>query len=382
MKFPVYLDNNSTTCIDLSVIEAMLPYLGMNYGNASSHTHYYGKVAEEAVENAREKVAKLIHSKHSEIIFTSGATESINMALLGLYDSYKNKGNHIITVKTEHLAVIDTCRFLEKKGAKLTYLDVNADGLIDLEKLKNVINEKTILVCVMYANNETGVIQQIKQISNLVNNKDILFFTDATQAVGKVKVDVINDGIDLMAFSAHKIYGPKGIGALYIKNQPKQIMLNPIIFGGGHEKGLRAGTLNVPGIVGFGKSCEIINNKWSIEHDRIMLLRDELEKELLKMEGAEIACKKVNRLPNTTNISFKGAEAMMLLEATQKKLAMATGSACTSVNMKPSHVLTAMGFTKEKIHSSVRISLGRFNDLKEIKYTVSVLSDNIKKLKS
>jgi len=360
-----------------SAIEVMLPYFKDKFGNAGSRTHPFGREAEEAVDEAREAIAGLINAKHHEIIFTSGATEAVNLALHGVFEANKERGDHIITVSTEHKAVLDTCKFLEDKGCSVTYLPVNNEGLIDLKKLEDTINDKTILIAIMYANNETGVIQKISELSAIVHNYGILFMTDGTQAVGKIPVDVQNDGIDLMAFSAHKLCGPKGIGALYIKKKEPKIQLSPLIYGGGNEKGLRSGTLNVPAIVGFGKACKIAKEKLGIEIQNIALLRDQLETHLLEIDNTVMNGSAENRLPNTSNISFGGVEANMLIEAIQNEIAVATGSACTSALQEPSHVLKAMGLSPEHIHSSVRFSLGRFTNTKEIDYTVSKIKNTI-----
>ena len=370
LQFPIYLDNNSTTPVDERVLESMLPFFTKYFGNAASHSHSFGWQAEEAVDIAREQVAQLINAEPNEIVFTSGATESDNLALKGVFESYSSKGNHIITVKTEHKAVLDSCKHLEKLGAEITYLNVDADGLIDLKELEKSISSGTILISVMYANNETGVIQPIKEISNLAKNKGVLFFTDATQAVGKIPVNVIKDGIDLMAFSAHKMYGPKGIGALYVGRKNPRVRITAQMDGGGHEKGMRSGTLNVPGIVGFGKACELCKVQMKQDEEKTSKLRDKLEKELLKIDGTRINGSRIERLPNTTNMSFKNVDSTDLMMKLSKNIALSSGSACTSATQSPSFVLKALGLTDEMAFSSLRFGLGRFTTEDEIDFTI------------
>lgn len=365
----IYLDYNSTTPVDDKVLEAMLPYFTHKFGNAASKTHSYGWIAADAVEQAREQIAALINCEPAELIFTSGATESINIALRGVFDKYATKGNHIITVATEHKAVLDTCAYLETIGAAVTYLKVDSDGLIDLNELKNAITNKTILVSVMYANNETGVIQNIKQISKIVHDKNCMFMCDATQAVGKVHVDVQQDGIDLLAMSAHKMYAPKGVGALYIRRKNPRVTLTPFIYGGGHEKGLRSGTLNVPGIVGFGNSCELVKNNLNSDSEKVKQLRDKLESEILKLKNTTINGSIAHRLSNTTNICFSQIESNRLIKSLGH-IAVSTGSACTSAIAEPSHVLRAMGLSDADAYSSIRFSLGKYTTDEEINYTI------------
>ncbi|MEO8148576.1 MAG: IscS subfamily cysteine desulfurase [Bacteroidia bacterium] len=365
----IYLDYNSTTPVDEKVLQAMLPYFTEKFGNAASKTHSYGWIAEDAVEQARKQIAHLINAEASEIIFTSGATEAINLALRGVFEKYSTKGNHIITVATEHKAVLDTCKYLETVGALVTYLKVDNGGLIDLNELENAITDKTILVSVMYANNETGVIQNIKEISKIVHSKKCLLMSDATQAVGKISVDVQNNGIDIMSLSAHKIYGPKGIGALYMRRKNPRVILAPLIFGGGHEKGLRSGTLNVPGIVGFGKAYEIAENDLQKNSNQIERLRNKLEHELLKFKNVSVNGIIQYRLPNTSNICFKGIESNKFIKELGD-IAVATGSACTSALPEPSHVLRALGLSESDAYSSIRFSLGKYTTEEEINYTV------------
>jgi len=370
LQFPIYLDNNSTTRVDERVLESMLPFFTKYFGNAASHSHSFGWQAEEAVDIAREQVAQLIDAEPNEIVFTSGATESDNLALKGVFESYSSKGNHIITVKTEHKAVLDSCKHLEKLGAEITYLDVDADGLIDLKELEKSISSGTILISVMYANNETGVIQPIKEISNLAKKKGVLFFSDATQAVGRIPVNVIKDGIGLMAFSAHKMYGPKGIGALYVRRKNPRVRITAQMDGGGHEKGMRSGTLNVPGIVGFGKACELCKVQMKQDEEKTSKLRDKLEKELLKIDGTRINGSRIERLPNTTNMSFKNVDSTDLMMKLSKNIALSSGSACTSATQSPSFVLKALGLTDEMAFSSLRFGLGRFTTEDEIDFTI------------
>jgi cysteine desulfurase len=369
----IYLDNNSTTPVDENVLLAMLPYFSQKYGNAASSTHLLGAQSKDAVEVAREKIAKTIHCETQEIIFTSGATEAINLAIKGVYNTYHSKGNHIITVETEHKAVLDSCKYLEKKGAEITYLKVDENGLINLQELENAITEKTVLVSVMYANNETGVIQNIQEISKITHLKNTIFFCDATQAIGKIAVDVKQDGIDLMCLSAHKLYGPKGVGALYVSRKNPRVTLEPIIHGGGHERGLRSGTLNTPGIAGLGKACDLIT-----ESNEIEKLRDYFENSLTQLFGNLIKINgiKTKRLPNTSNISFP-FKAADFIRHTKNKLAVATGSACTSAENLPSHVLTAMGLSKETAEKSIRFSLGKYNTMEEIDEVIEMIKSLI-----
>jgi cysteine desulfurase len=373
-RSPIYLDYNATTPVDKRVLEAMLPYFYEKFGNASSKTHSYGWKAAEAVEQARAHVAALINCEQEEIVFTSGATESINIALKGVYETYSTKGNHIITVATEHKAVLDCCRSLEKKGAQVTYLGVDKEGIIDLNKLEEAISEKTILICIMLANNETGVLQPVRNISEIARRHQIIFMSDATQAVGKIKTDVQATGIDLMPVSAHKFYGPKGIGALFVRRKRPRVVLAPLIEGGGHEKGLRSGTLNVPGIVGLGKAAAIAQQETEKDYNYIKALRDRLQSELLKLGGTEVNGNITNRLPNTLNISFRGIKSSDFIKALADKIAVATGSACTSALPEPSHVLKAMGIETERAYSSIRFSLGRYTTPDEIEQTIQAVA--------
>jgi len=381
LKLPVYLDNNATTPVDLKVLEAMLPYFTQHFGNAASRSHAYGWEAEEAVDYARGQVAKLINSEPKEIIFTSGATESDNVAIKGVFESYASKGNHIITCVTEHKAVLDTCKHVEKLGAEVTYLPVQSDGLIDLKELETAIKPTTVLIAIMYANNETGVIQPVKEISAIAKRKGVLFFSDATQAVGKIPMNVIEDGIDLMAFSAHKIYGPKGVGALYVRRKNPRVRIIAQMDGGGHEKGMRSGTLNVPGIVGLGQACEICRLNMNEDAKRIKILRDKLENDLLQLEETQLNGNKENRLPHVLNISFKYVESEGLMLACNKNIAVSSGSACTSASIEPSHVLKAMGLDDDLAHSTLRFSLGRFTTEEEIDYAIEQVKNTVTQLR-
>jgi cysteine desulfurase len=380
LNIPVYLDNNATTQMDERVLEVMLPYFTKYYGNAASSSHAFGWQAEEAVEYAREKVAKLVNAETKEIIFTSGATESVNLALKGVFEMYAMKGNHIITVQTEHKAVLDTCAHIEKSGGEITYLQVNKAGLINLEELEKVIKPHTILISIMYANNETGVIQPIKDIGRIAKKRGILFFTDATQAIGKIPVDVIENNIDLMSFSAHKIYGPKGVGALYVRRKDPRVRLAAQIDGGGHERGMRSGTLNVPGIAGFAKACEILQIELSKETSKIKRLRDMLESALLQSGKVSVNGSITNRLPNTSNLHFNHVQGDNLLSRMSKYMAVSSGSACTSATLEPSYVLQAMGMQKEEAKSSIRFSLGRFTNEEEIGFAIQLINDILSKL--
>ena len=381
MKFPVYLDYNATTPCDERVVEAMLPFFTKHFGNAASRSHPYGWEAEEGVEYAREQLAKLVGAEPKEIIFTSGATEADNLALKGVFQMYPGKGNHIITVNTEHKAVLDTCRRLEAEGGEVTYLNVKPDGIIDLEELEASIRPTTILIAVMYANNETGTIQPVKEIGAIAKKHGVLFFTDATQAVGKIPVNVLEDEIDLMAFSAHKMYGPKGVGALYVRRKNPRVKITPQIDGGGHEKGLRSGTLNVPAIVGFGKAAELALNEMKTESKRLGALRDKFESEVLKLDGTAINGSTVKRLPHVSNISFGYVDGNALMIGLNKNIAVSSGSACTSASPEPSHVLKALGLDDEPAHSSLRFSLGRNTTGEEIDYAIEQVSKTVKKLK-
>ncbi len=381
LKLPIYLDNNATTPMDPRVLEAMTPYFLEHFGNAASRNHPFGWEAEEAVDYAREQVAKLIGADPKEIIFTSGATEGDNLAIKGVFEMYASKGNHIITATTEHKAVLDTCKHIEKLGGEVTYLQVKPDGLIDLSELQAAIRPTTILIAIMYANNEIGTIQPIREISAIAKKNGVLLFTDAVQAVGKIPVDVNKDGIDLMAFTAHKMYGPKGVGALYVRRKNPRVKVTAQMDGGGHERGMRSGTLNVPGIVGFGKACEICMQDMEEDTRRISKLRDKLETELMKLEEAYINGSKEHRLPHVTNISFKHVEGEGLLMGFNKNIALSSGSACTSASLEPSYVLKALGLGDDLAHSSLRFGLGRFTNEEQIDYTIKAISETVLRLR-
>ena len=361
----IYLDNNATTPLDKRVLDAMLPYFINDFGNPSS-THNFGKESSKAVDIAKKNIATLINSNSHELTFTSGATESINMALKGLALHPTNEKKHIVTVKTEHKAVLDSCKYLETVGFEIDYLPVNKDGLIDLKQLENTIRKETLLVCIMWVNNETGVIQPINEISELVHNAGSIFMTDATQAVGKIPTDILENNIDIMCFSAHKMYGPKGIGALFLNSETvnkKHIL--PLQHGGGHENGLRSGTLNVPAIVGFGKACEIAFNEMKTNAATILNLRNSIENDLLNIKGSFVNGSKNQRLYNTLNICLPNFDATVFI-GKNKNIAVSNGSACTAALVEASHVLTAMGLSEDESLGSLRISLGKMNNDNEL----------------
>lgn len=366
----IYLDYNSTSPIDPRVLEAILPFLKDNFANPTS-THHFGQSINEKVKQAREQIADFINAEPNELIFTSGATEAINMAIKGVAESYSSKGKHIITVSTEHKAVLDTCKDLERKGFEVTYLTVQPNGLIDLVELQKALRPNTVLVSVMYVNNETGVIQPIKEIAKLAHEKGALFMTDATQAVGKIEIDVNDLGIDLLCFSGHKMYAPKGIGALYVRNKTK---LSPQIHGGGHEQGLRSGTLNVPGIIALAKACEIASEEMASNQRNISALRDKLETELLKLPNTSLNGDSENKIYNTTNICFKGQDANVLI-GRMKNIAVSNGSACSSAVVEPSHVLKAMGLSDDEAFASLRFSLGKYNTLEDIETVINRIKE-------
>ncbi len=380
LNLPIYMDHNATTPCDPRVLEAMIPYFTQNFGNAASRNHSFGWTAENAVDQAREQVAALIGATEKEIIFTSGATESDNLAVKGVFEMYSEKGNHIITAKTEHKAVLDACKHIEKHGGEVTYLNVQEDGLINLAELEAAMRPTTVLVAIMYANNEIGVVQPVKEIAAIAHKHGALFFTDATQAVGKISVNVIEDGIDLLALTAHKIYGPKGVGALYVRRKNPRVKVTAQMDGGGHERGMRSGTLNVPGIVGLGKACEICRTDMESDNARIQKLRDKLETELMQMEEAYLNGNKEHRLPQVSNISFKYVEGEGLLMGV-KDIALSSGSACTSASLEPSYVLKALGLDDELAHSSLRFGLGRFTTEEEVDYTVAQVKQSVTKLR-
>jgi cysteine desulfurase len=381
LKLPIYLDHNATTPMDPRVLEAMLPYFVENFGNAASRNHSFGWQAEEAVDYAREQIAQLIGADPKEIIITSGATEGDNLGIKGVFEMYASKGNHIITCTTEHKAVLDTCKHLEKLGAEVTYLEVQPDGLIDLKQLEAAMRPTTILVAIMYANNEIGVIQPVKEISAIAKKHGALFFTDAVQAVGKIPVDVNADGIDIMAFTAHKMYGPKGVGALYVRRKNPRVKVTAQMDGGGHERGMRSGTLNVPGIVGFGKACEVARLDMAADTERISKLRDKLENALTQIEESYVNGNPAHRLPHVSNISFKYVEGEGLMMGFNKDIALSSGSACTSASLEPSYVLKALGLGDDLAHSSLRFGLGRNTTEEQIDFTIKAVTDTVLKLR-
>lgn len=386
-KQVIYLDNNATTQIDKRVLDAMMPFLTNEFANANS-THQFGVHAYEAVKSARVQVSELIGAEAYEIVFTSGSTEAINLAIKGVAENYQSKGKHIVTVSTEHSAVLDTCQYLETKGFEVTYLSVKSDGLIDLNELKTVLRDDTILVSVMLANNETGVIQPIKEIAELSHSVSALFMSDATQAVGKIAVNVDELGIDLLCLSGHKLYAPKGVGALYVRQRMNRVKIPALLHGGGHEKGLRSGTLNVPGIVALGEACAIAKRELSKNAESIGALRDYLETELLKIEGTSVNGNTSSRLFNTSNILFRGADSDAIImglsnpENDLPLIAVSNGSACTSASIEPSHVLTAMGLDEVAAFSSIRFSIGKFNTKKEIDIVIDAVKNVVSSLRS
>ena len=374
----IYLDNNATTPTDPRVVDAMIPFFYENPGNAASRNHPFGWAAEQAVDNARKQIADLINVDEREIIFTSGATESDNLAIKGVFEMYKRKGDHIITVKTEHKAVLDACAKVEKMGGKVTYLDVQRDGLIRLEDLEAAITDKTVLVSVMWANNETGVIQPMKEIGDICAKHGVLFMSDATQAVGKIPVDPKAVGVHLMAFTSHKMYGPKGVGALFVNRKNPRVKVTSQMDGGGHERGMRSGTLNVPGIVGFGKAAEIAKAEMHEDAQRLSQLRDKLESALLaNLEEAYVNGNRGSRMPHVTNISFKHVEGEGLMMTFNQHIAVSSGSACTSASLEPSYVLVALGLGDDLAHSSLRFSLGRFTTEEDIDDTIAQVTEGV-----
>jgi cysteine desulfurase len=381
LKLPIYMDNHATTRVDPRVIEAMLPYFGDRFGNAASRSHEFGWKAEEAVENGRAQIARLIGAHPREIVFTSGATESINLALKGVARSYRQKGNHIVTQATEHKAVLDVSKHLEQLGCEVTYLPVDRQGLIDLDDLRRAITPKTILMSIMYANNEVGTIQPIGEIGKIAKEKGVFFHVDAAQATGKIPVEVQRDGIDLLSISAHKLYAPKGIGALYVRRKNPAVEVAPIIDGGGHERGMRSGTLNVPGIVALGKACEICEKEMLAETGKVATLRDKLQRLLLAgLADVTVNGSVPHRLPNNLNMSFAGVEGEALMMGIND-VAVSSGSACTSLNIEPSHVLRAMGISEDLAHSSIRFGLGRFNTEEEVDYVAARVVETVSRLR-
>lgn len=382
LRLPIYLDYNATTPCDPRVVEAMLPYFTQQFGNAASRHHSFGWQAEEAVDRAREQVAALLGAEKNEVIFTSGATEADNLALKGVFETYAVKGNHIITCNIEHKAVLDVCKSLEKRGADVTYLPVSTEGLVTPEQVETAIRPDTILIAIMYANNELGTLMPVKEIGAIARKHNVLFFTDATQAVGKVPIDVNRDNIDLLALSAHKLYGPKGVGALYVRRRNPRVKLSAQQHGGGHEREMRSGTLNVPGIVGLGKACELCRAELAQDAERLARLRDRLETALLKIDGAFVNGSREHRLPNVTNVGFSGVDNEGLLMGINKEIAVSSGSACTSGSLEPSYVLKALGLGDEVARSSLRFSLGRFTTEEEVDYVAQKVGEAVQSLRA
>jgi cysteine desulfurase len=382
MKLPIYMDNHATTQVDPRVIETMLPFFTERFGNASSRNHVFGWDSEAAVDRAREQVASLIHAASPrEIVFTSGATESDNTAIKGIAEAYAQKGNHIVTCAIEHKAVLDSCKSLERKGYRVTYLPVRANGLIDLDKLRNALTDKTILISIMAANNEIGTIEPVREIGQIAKEKRILFHTDATQAVGKIPLNVEEMGIDLLSLTAHKIYGPKGVGALYVRSSKPRVKLIPLIEGGGQERGLRSGTLNVPGIVGLGEACEIAQKDMMADGERLTGLSQRLKARIVgQLDEVNLNGDPLQRLPGNLHLSFAYIEGESLLMGL-KDIAVSTGSACTSASLEPSHVLRAIGLEENLAHSSIRFGLGRFNTEEEVDYTARRVVEEVRRLR-
>ena len=378
---PVYMDNQATTPVDPRVLDAMLPFFGERFGNAASRNHQFGWEAEEAVDTARKQVAALINASPKEIIFTSGATESDNLALKGVAEMYSQKGDHIITCVTEHKAVIDSAKHLEKQGLRITFLSVEKNGLINLDELKQAITDKTILISIMTVNNEVGVIQPIKEIGNIARDAGVLFHTDAVQAVGKIPFDVQDMNVDIASLSAHKMYGPKGVGAIYVRRRKPRVLLSPIMDGGGHERGMRSGTLNVPGIVGFGKAAELARTELEEESARLLRLRERLRTKLEEnLDELYINGDMEQRIPGNLNVSFAFVEGESLLMGIDD-IAVSSGSACTSASLEPSYVLKALGVGEDLAHTSIRFGLGRFNTEEEVDYVVDKVTHTVQRLR-
>jgi cysteine desulfurase len=382
LKKPVYMDNHATTRVDSRVLDAMLPYFTEKFGNAASRNHSFGWEAEEAVDRSRNQIAALIGAKSKEIIFTSGATESDNLAIKGVVEFYKDKGNHIISCVTEHKAVLDSCRALERAGkATVTYLPVDKYGMVDPDAVRRAITDKTVLITIMWANNEIGTIHPIAEIGKIAKEKGIVFHTDAVQAIGKVPVDFEKAGVDLASITAHKIYGPKGIGALYVRSKGPRVRLTPQMDGGGHERGMRSGTLNVPGIVGLGAACEISGKEMPDEAQRLIQLRSQLQAGLFeRLDEIYVNGHPTERLPGNLNVSFAYVEGESLLMGIND-IAVSSGSACTSATLEPSYVIRALGIDDELAHSSIRFGLGRFNTLEEVDYVTDRVSKEVKRLR-
>lgn len=382
LKLPIYLDHNATTPCDPRVVEAMMPFFTRHFGNAASRNHSFGWMAAEAVDMAREQTARLINAQPQEIIFTSGATEAGNLAIKGVMELYAGKGNHIITTNIEHKAVLDSCRHLEKQGIEVTYLPVDHKGLVRAEQIENAITPRTVLIAVMYANNELGTIMPVVEIGEIAKKHQVIFFTDATQAVGKIPVDVVEHHVDLLAFTGHKIYGPKGIGVLYVRRKNPRVKLSAQIDGGGHERGMRSGTLNVPAIVGLGKACEIASVEMDRDYQHTERLRNKLEKAMLKLEETYVNGSTDKRLPHVTNISFSQVNDEALISGINKEIAVSSGSACSSASIEPSYVLKALGLEDGLAHSSIRFGLGKFTTEEEIDFTIEKLKQTVAQLRT
>ena len=381
VKLPLYMDNHATTPVDPRVLDAMLPYFGDRFGNAASRNHKFGWDAEEAIDRARAQVAALINASPKEIIFTSGATESDNLALKGVAEMYSQKGNHIITCVTEHKAILDSAKHLEKNGIRITFLPVDNDGLIDLNELTETITDKTILISIMTVNNEVGVVQDIKEIGRIAREHGVLFHTDAVQAAGKIPFDVNEMNVDIASFSAHKMYGPKGVGAIYVRRRKPRVLLSPIMDGGGHERGMRSGTLNVPGIVAFGKAAEIAREELAEESERIFGLRERLRERLeANLDEVFINGDLERRVPGNLNMSFAYVEGESLLMGIED-IAVSSGSACTSASLEPSYVLKALGVGEDLAHTSIRFGIGRFNTEEEVDYVADRVVETVKRLR-
>ncbi len=381
IQLPIYMDNHATTPVDPRVLEAMLPFFGVRFGNAASRSHSFGWAADEAVENARAQIAGLIGASPKEIVFTSGATESNNLAIKGVAGMYREKGNHIVTQATEHKAVLDTCKRLEDEGFEVTRLPVGRDGRVDPERLGRAITPNTILISIMYANNEIGTIQPIPEIGRIAKRQGVVFHVDAAQAAGKIPIDVERVGIDLLSIAAHKMYGPKGVGALYVRRKNPRVQLAPLIDGGGHERGMRSGTLNVPGIVGLGKACELCREEMPAESARTAALRDRLKQGILsRLDRVSINGSLEHRLPNNLNVSFAGVEGESLMMGISD-VAVSSGSACTSARIEPSFVLKAVGIDEDLAHASIRFGLGRFNTEEEVDYVALRVVETVGRLR-
>jgi cysteine desulfurase len=381
VKLPIYMDNHATTPVDPRVLETMLPYFSEHFGNAASRSHEFGWKAEEAVETARAQIARLMGASPKEIVFTSGATESTNLAVKGVAEMYREKGNHILTEVTEHKATLDTCKRLEKYGYEITYLPVDKGGLIRPAELCSAITPKTILISIMYANNEIGVVQPIAEIGKIAKEHGILFHCDAAQAVGKIPLNVEKDGIDLLSISAHKLYGPKGVGALYVRHKNPRVQLASLIDGGGHERGMRSGTLNVPGIAGLGKACEICGREMPAESVRLRALRDRLKDAITsRLDEVYVNGTMTHRLPHSLNLSFAYVDGQSL-QMGINDVAVSSGSACTSANIEPSYVLKALGVPADLANNSIRFGLGRFNTEEEVDYVASRVAETVQRLR-